>query len=82
MVKEIKRLQIGKNGLTNEFIEQVKSTFLNERVVKISILRSACRDKDEAKKMANELVEKLGPKFNYKLVGYVITVLKLRKNVR
>jgi RNA-binding protein YhbY len=78
-MKQIKRLQLGKNGLTPEFIDQVKSIFENELMIKISILKSACRDKGEAKRIAEELIGVLGPKYGYKLVGYVLTVTKFRK---
>ncbi len=78
-MKAIKKLQIGKNGLTPEFIEQVKSVFENGKLVKISILKSACRDKKDAEKIGKELVSELGPKYGYKLVGYVLTIIKYRK---
>jgi len=81
-MKQIKRLQIGKNGLSRAFIEQVRGLFENENVVKISILRSACRNKKDAEKMARDLVGELGEKFNYRLVGYVISVTKFRKAQR
>jgi RNA-binding protein len=81
-MKPIKRLQIGKNGLSEAFIEQVRKLFEKEKVVKISILKSACRDKKDAEKMAQDLVGALGNKFDYKLVGYVITVIKFRKTQR
>lgn len=81
-MKPVKKLQIGKNGLSPEFINQVKSFFENERMIKIDILRSACRDKAEAKQIAENLIQELGPKYDYKLVGYVITVAKYRKNQR
>ena len=70
-MKQIKRLQIGKNGLTAEFIDQVKSIFEKETLIKISILKSASRDKTEAEKIGKELIEALGKKYDYKLVGYV-----------
>lgn len=78
-MKQIKRLQMGKKGLTPEFIEQVKSIFENETLIKVSILKSACRDKDEAKKIAEDLIEVLGEKYGYKLIGYVLTITKFRK---
>jgi RNA-binding protein YhbY len=81
-MKPIKKLQIGKNGLSPEFINQVKSFFEKERMVKIDILKSACRDKSEAKQIAENLIRELGPKYDYKLVGYVITVTKYRKEQR
>jgi RNA-binding protein YhbY len=82
MVKPIKQLQVGKNGLTEAFLKQVESFFDKERMVKISVLKSACRDKTELKEMAEKIVAYLGTKFNYKIVGYVITVAKYRKDVR
>jgi RNA-binding protein YhbY len=81
-MRQIKRLQMGKNGLTEAFIGQVKSIFEKETLVKISILKSACRDKKEAEKIGTELVEALGNKYDYKLVGYVLTVVKYRKAQR
>ena len=80
-MKPIKRLQMGKNGLTPEFVNQVKSVFTNEKIVKISILRSASRNREEVKKMADELVSQLGEKYKYRLIGYVLTVMKFRKKV-
>lgn len=81
-MKQIKKLQMGKNGLSDAFIEQVKSIFEHETLIKISILKSICRDKADASKMAEELVQELGPKYDYKLVGYVITIIKYRKAQR
>ncbi|MCK5449365.1 YhbY family RNA-binding protein [Candidatus Pacearchaeota archaeon] len=81
-MKQIKKLQIGKNGLSEAFIEQVRILFEKEKVVKVSILKSACRDKKDADKIAQDLVSALGEKFDYKLVGYVITVIKFRNAQR
>jgi len=82
MVRPIKRLQIGKAGLTDAFVGQVKSIFEKESLVKISILKSCCRDKAEARKIGTDLVSLLGNKFGFKLVGYVLTVVKFRKSQR
>jgi RNA-binding protein YhbY len=81
-MKPIKQLQLGKAGLSNAFVEQVKSIFKSEKMVKISILKSACRDKGDAMKIGEDLTEKLGKKFGFKLVGYVLTITKFRKNQR
>tara|TARA_B100001964_G_scaffold122353_1_gene135714 strand:- start:428 stop:673 length:246 start_codon:yes stop_codon:yes gene_type:complete len=81
-MKPIKRLQLGKAGLTLAFIDQVKSIFEKETLVKISILKAACRDKKDADKIGRDLVEALGVKYDYKLVGYVLTVVKYRKAQR
>ncbi|MAG39787.1 hypothetical protein CMI41_02365 [Candidatus Pacearchaeota archaeon] len=82
LLRPIKHLQLGKNGLSSEFIEQVKTVFKKEKILKITILRSACRDKKEAKVLAEELMEALGKKYKYKLIGYVLTVMKFRKKQR
>ena len=79
---EIVQLQIGKNGLTDSFIEQVRKISENEERMKIAILKSACRDKADAKKMCDELVEKLGKNYTYRLIGYVCTLLRFRRAVR
>ena len=73
---------MGKNGLSDAFIGQVQSILDNERLVKISILKSACRDKAEAKEIAEKLIGTLGKKYDYKLIGYVMTVIKYRKDQR
>jgi len=81
-MKQIKKLQMGKNGLSEAFIEQIKSIFEKERLLKIDILKSACRDKTQAKEIGEKIIEILGKKYSYKLVGYVLTIIKHRKKQR
>jgi RNA-binding protein YhbY len=81
-MRQIKRLQIGKKGLTGEFITQIKKIFEEENLLKVAILKSACRDKAQAKEIAENLVDALGKNYKYRLVGYVITINKFRKDVR
>jgi RNA-binding protein YhbY len=81
-MREIKKLQIGKKGLTSEFIEQIKSFFQTQTLVKVIILKSACRNKEEAKEIGEKLIESLGKQYTYTLIGYVLTVRKWRKSQR
>ena len=81
-MKGIKKLQLGKNGLSDAFVEQVRMIFEDARVLKISILKSACRDKKDAEEIGADVVSRLGPKFGFKLVGYVLTVVRYRKEQR
>ena len=81
-MKSQRKLQIGKSGLTPEFIEQVKKVFENAELIRISILKSACRDKEHAKEMGDELVDSLGKNFTFKLIGYVLVVRKWRRAIR
>jgi RNA-binding protein YhbY len=76
------QLQIGKNGLTQGVIDQIKKLFVDEEIMKISILKSACRDKAQATEIADKIVEELGKNYVYKLVGYVLTINKFRREVR
>ena len=73
------KLQIGKKGLTEEFINQAKDLFKKEKNVRISMLKSATRDKAEAKQIADKLVAALGPNYRYILVGYTIIVKRGKK---
>ncbi|MGB9707837.1 MAG: YhbY family RNA-binding protein [Candidatus Pacearchaeota archaeon] len=77
--------QIGKHGLTPGFIEALEITFKNHELVKIAILKSACRDRDELKKIAeeicSELKKKLNKSFTAKIVGFTLYVRKWRKIV-
>lgn len=81
-IKSLLELQIGKNGLTDSFIEQLKKVFTDRQRMKISILKSACRNKEEAKEICDSIVNKLGKNYKYKLVGYVCTLMKFKKEVR
>jgi len=75
----IKELQLGKNGITDNFIETVKTYFTDVRTVKISVLPSAREDKSDVKKYANELLQKLGVHYTAKCIGFTITLKKWRK---
>jgi len=75
------QLQIGKNKLTPEFIENLKVLFNNKTndSARIYLLPSSTRDKAEVKKWAEEIVLKLGRNFTYKIIGYTIVLRKWRK---
>jgi len=82
MVKKIKTLQIGKNGLTASVVEQVKGMMVDVQIMKISILKSACKNKEEAILIADSLINDLGKNFTYKLIGHTINLRKWRKDMR
>ena len=74
---------LGKAGLTDGFIECLEKTFKKNELVKISVLRSATRNKKEIKAIAEhiceELEKKLEKKFTAKIIGFTIFVKKWRK---
>ena len=75
----IKEIQIGKNGITSNFIETLKAHFKNVRTVKISVLKSARENREDVKKLSNELLEKMGPYYTSKVIGFKIVLKKWRK---
>lgn len=74
-------IQIGKKGLTEEFLDGLKKRFEKPSVknVKIHVLQSARENRDDVKKYADRILNFLGKKFDYKIIGFSIFVLKLRK---
>jgi RNA-binding protein YhbY len=79
-MKPIKHLQIGKNGLTLNVVEQARKMLEKEKAIKITILKSATRDRKEAKELAEKLAFALGSNFQYRLIGYTIVLKRYRKN--
>jgi RNA-binding protein YhbY len=78
--------QLGKRKLTKEFIESLEKTFKKHDLVKINILKSCSRNKQEVKEMAekicHELNKSLKKDFTYKKVGYNLFVKKWRRRMK
>lgn len=81
-MKKIGNVQIGKQGITESFIETLKNYFKKHENVKISVLRNAARNKAKVNKFSEEILEKLGKKYTSRIIGFTIVVKKWRKNVR
>lgn len=72
--------QLGKNGVTENFIETLKNHFKKNKSIRISVLKSARENgKGDVKKYADEIVEKLGGNFKARTIGFVIVVKKSKK---
>ena len=78
----LRRIQLGKNWITDNFIETLRSNFQSTQSVKISVLRSFCRDKEHLKENKDEILDKLGKNFTAKIIGYTLAVKKWRRNIR
>ncbi|MEK6936357.1 MAG: YhbY family RNA-binding protein [Nanoarchaeota archaeon] len=74
-------LQLGKNGLTPEFIANIEAKLgkLRNAVIKIKVLRSVRQNKADVKKYADELVAKLGPNYTVRTMGFTISLRRWRK---
>jgi len=75
----IREVQIGKKGITENFLETLKVHFNSARTVKVSVLKSARESKKDVEKLSNELLEKLGPYYTAKVIGFKIVLKKWRK---
>ena len=90
----IRQIQLGKSGITENFMNSLKAQFKNSQVMKISVLKSATRDREEIIKIKDELLEKLGKNFessqtvekfhgNFtgKIIGFTIILRKWRRTI-
>ncbi len=74
-------MQIGKQGLTEGFFETIQNSFKKHMMVKVSVLKSASRSKEEIHAMAEKIVQELGPQYDYRTLGFTILVKKHKKRV-
>ena len=81
-MEKIGNMHLGKNGVTTNFIETLKSHFKNHKNMRISVLKSATRNREELKKMSEKILDKLGKNFTARIIGYTIVVKKWRKIIR
>jgi RNA-binding protein YhbY len=76
-------INMGKRGLTPGFIEILEKAFINHEFLKIAVLKSACRDREEIKTMAEtickDLKTKLNKEFTSRIIGFTINIKKWRK---
>lgn len=74
-----RELQIGKKGITENFLEMLKQQFEKSQTVRISVLKSARENKDDVKKIANLILENLGKNYTSRVLGFTIILKKWRK---
>ena len=81
MSKGITKIQVGKNGVSENFLKTLKEHLKKRRYLRVSILKSARKEGSEGKKQIKEISKKisdfLGNKFSIKRIGFVI---KIKKN--
>ena len=81
-MEKIGNMHLGKNGITANFIETLKSHFKNHKNIRISVLKSATRDREKLKKNALDILENLGKNYTARIIGFTIVVKKWRKIIR
>ena len=78
-MRAIGKIQLGKNKVTENFISDLKNRFKTHKNLKVSVLRSCCRDKKELEKIRDEILKLLGKNFTAKTIGYTLALKKWRK---
>jgi RNA-binding protein YhbY len=72
-------VQIGKNGLTENFLTTLKTNFKNHDNVRISVLKSAGHEKSNVKEISEKILQELGNHYTAKVIGFKIVLKKWRK---
>ncbi len=75
-------VQLGKQGVTENFIGTLEGHFQNHRMVKVSVLKNARKNKEDIKKYADEIIKRLGDRYTGKTIGFTIILKKWKKSVR
>ena len=75
-MSETLSFQIGKQGLTKEFIQHLVTPFKTRRVIKVQVLPSASKDRLRMKEVAEEIISGLPGKYNYRVIGFTIVLMK------
>jgi len=75
----ILKMQIGKKGLTPEFMADLKKHFEKVENVRVSLLKASGRDRESTKEIRDQIIEELGPKYTAKIIGFTLAIKKWRK---
>jgi len=75
-------MQLGKNGITENFVGTLKHHFIKNQNVRVSVLKSAGHEKGKVRKYSEELLDKLGKNYTAKIIGFTIVLKKWRRAVR
>lgn len=79
-VKKIQgSIQLGKQGLTDNFIQTIKNMFKTHVNVRVSVLRSAGHDKKQIREISEKILQKLGKNYTARVLGFTISVKKWRR---
>jgi len=73
------QVQIGKQGITENFIITLRNNFNQHDNVKVHVLKSAGHNKQDIKKYVEDILEKLGRNYTAKIIGFTIFLKKWRK---
>jgi RNA-binding protein YhbY len=78
-MEPIPQIQLGKNGVTKNFLEDVLNHLKKHKNLKISVLKSAGHNSKKVKEYSEEIIKFLGKKYTCKIIGFTIVLKKWRK---
>ncbi len=86
MKGDIVHIQLGKQGLTQGTYDLLKKTFKNHELIKISVLKSCTRDRNELKNLADRICSELekseNKRFASRIIGFTINLRKLKSKLK
>lgn len=79
---ETLNFHIGKNGLTKDFVEHLAIAFRTRKIIKVQLLKSASEDRAKMEEVAQEIIKGLPGKYNYRVIGFTIILMKRTSSVK
>ena len=79
---KIAQVQLGKQGITENFITTLKNHFKNHEQVRVSVLRNTRKDKSQVKEFSEQILKKLGKNYTARIIGFTIVIRKWRRAIR
>jgi RNA-binding protein YhbY len=74
---------LGKSKIDEDFIETIKTSFKRQDVIKIKVLKSQTRNKEEIKNLAQSIaknIETEDRRYRWRVIGFTIILNKFRKH--
>ncbi len=81
-MQKISNIQIGKNGITENFFENLENRFKKQKNIKISVLKSARSGRESMKEFSSKLLERLGKNYSTRIIGFTIAIKRSGKKAR
>ena len=78
----ITNIQLGKQGLTKNFIETLRNNFIKNQIIRISVLKSAGHEREKVKAYSEDILKELGVRYTSRIIGFTIVVRKWRRDMR
>lgn len=77
----MRQIQLGKNGVSEQFMSNLRQHFDSTQNVKVSVLKSCCRDREELKEIGEKIMKNLGSHYTSRIIGYTIVIKKWRRDM-